>query len=447
MVLETQINSLISSMGGRIKDLHLARDLPSYVDPKELNQRFDPMLSMYNLKASNLRVFRAAAAKAQARLSSLEVIYVGDSFGAGATSLTTWDRPKSPPMAMRDEIARRGIPVSGTGFVRAADSGATSIDSRWVYTGTGWNAGGKWFVFTGTQNDFVTWTSDRTGDNVKLTYMDYDDGCVFTVSVDGADSGPGFTTVTCSGPSGQKSVMLNTSVDAGSTVVITRTSATAATYLSILGIQVYDSGQPGVIVHNLSQSGSLASGTGLNSWSDSTSNANALGHLLDDLTMITASGDEPALVIIGLGGNDKQTSQGPYSDSAVLASLATVRSRFSSSDVMMVAENQLNSTYTPYATWDEFVKALYEWCDTNDYPLYDLRDRLGGYQAIVDNGQSTDDIGHLLAEVSEMVGRSWGTSLAMEFGNVETPKIRVVPEGTTGFASEPDGTLWIEYTP
>jgi hypothetical protein len=28
-----------------------------------------------------------------------------------------------------------------------------------------------------------------------------------------------------------------------------------------------------------------------------------------------------------------------------------------------------------------------------------------------------------------------------------TPVVKTVPVGTTGFESEPDGTLWVEYTP
>lgn len=423
------------------------RNLPSYVDPSVLSGNFDPKLSMFNQKGSNTRLFRAAAAKAIAGIAPLEIVYIGDSFGAGATSLTTWDRPHSPPMAMRNEIARRGIPISGTGFVRCADSGATSIDSRWSYSGTGWNANGKWFVFTGVLNDQATFTSDRAGDKVKLTYLDHNDGCVFTISVDGATSGAGFTTVTCSGPSvAMESVELTVPVDIGSTVAVKRTSATGAVYLDLVGIQIYDSSTPGLVVHNLAQSGSLASGTGLNAWSDNTSNANALGHLLDNLAHVTAYGGQPALVIIGLGGNDKQTSQGPYSDATVLTNLATIRGRFASSDAMFIAEPQLNSTYTPYATWEAWLKSLYEWCNTNNYPLFDIMDRLGGYTTVVTNGQSSDGVGHLLGEVAEVMGRTLGTALAMELGNTEAPKIRVVPDSTTGFADEHDNTIWIEYT-
>lgn len=29
----------------------------------------------------------------------------------------------------------------------------------------------------------------------------------------------------------------------------------------------------------------------------------------------------------------------------------------------------------------------------------------------------------------------------------QSAKVVAVPTGTTGFASEPDGTVWIEYTP
>lgn len=418
-------------------------DLPSYITPDLVAHAYDPVLSVYNLKRSNLRKFQAAAAKAMAGLGQLEIIWVAASFGAGALSATTWNRPKSPPYQMREEIGRRGIPVAGTGYVRFADSGATAIDPRIVYTGTGWNANGKWYVFTPTQNDLVTITSDVTGDSFKLTFLDLGDASTFTISVDGAVSGAGFTTVT-NNAAGTRTVTLTTTIKVGSTIVIKKTSSGGNP--TFMGWQVYNSTVPGVIVHNLSQSGSQATGTGTTNWSD-TSASTSLGKLLADPTKITSDGGQPDLVVIDLGTNDIKTPTSA-TDAAVTSALTTIKGFFTSStDVMFVYASQVEDSLISATRWEQFGKAMYAYADSLDVPLWDIRAMLGTYSTVVANGQSTDGIGHVLAEVSEMLGRTIGTALAMQFGNINTPRTVTVPTGTTGYASQPDGTLWIEYTP
>jgi hypothetical protein len=443
VVLETQVNALASAVGADVKAIQAARDLPSYLtDPYSVKHRFDPTLGIYNLKRSNMRKFQAAAARAQAGLAPLEVVWVAASFGAGALSATTWNRPKSPPMAMRNEIGRRGIPVGGTGYVRFADSGATAIDPRVVYTGSGWNANSKWYVFTPTQNDLVTITDDLTGDRFKLTFLDLGDGSTFSISVDGATTGAGFTTVT-NNAAGVRTVTLSTPIKVGSTIVVKKTSAGGN--MAVMGWQVYNNAVPGVIVHNLSQSGSSASGTGTTAWADTSANT-SLGQLIADPTKITASGSQPALVVIDLGTNDIKTPTSA-SDATVTAALTTVRSKFPSSDVLFNYSAQVEDSLISASRWEAFGRSMYAYVDSLDVPLFDVRSILGNYSTMVANGQSTDGIGHVLAEVSEMIGRIMAAALALPFGNVDTPKILVGPTGTLSAAGQPDNTTLIEYTP
>lgn len=382
-----------------IPDAAATKGLPSYITARKSNP-YDPRLNVYNLKPSNTRKLRAGLARSM-RGGRGEIFVIGDSGATGATSTVAWDRPRSWPYEMGNELARHGIPKGGTGLVRLTDAGL-SADTRWGTTGS-WNATGKWYAFTAGNGATATFTSDFTGDRVALTYYDVADGATFTVSINGVSQG----TVTCSGPAGLKTVVYTAAIASGQTVVLTKTSAGGL--MDIVGVNVWSNANAGLVVHNIAQSGATASGSGAAAWVDSATTA-ALGTLIVTPSKLTTTGAAtPDCVMIGLGGNDMQMSA---SDATITAAITTIRNRFSSSDVILVAETVLNTTLVSASRWEQYLRAMYDLADTLDCPLVDQRARLGDYATVVANGLSTDGVGHLVAGANAGLGRNLGQILA-----------------------------------
>lgn len=453
MSLAGQVNSLATEVGGRVKTLNAARQLPSFL-PTTLKNSFDPTTSLYNWKPSNTHKFRAAMIKAAYANAKAEIVVAGDSFAAGCTASSpslVFDRPNSFPYATRKQMGRLGIPECGTGLVRATDAGLAT-DSRWSYNVIGnWNATGKFYAFTSTQNEWAQFTSDVAGTKVALTYVDHNDSATFTMAVDGASSGAGFSgTITNNGGSvAVKQLVLTTAVNVGSTIRMTKTSA-GVNYLDIIGVQVWDDTRGGVIVHNLSQSGATASGTGAAAWADASAST-ALGTMLTNLSKITAGATaNPDLLVIQLGGNDHPVPSGADSThalySTVTSALQTIRGR-STGDAVLVMSGQLVDSVVPQANWEGYITACYQLADTLDIPLVDCYSKMGSYTQCVSDGWVTDGQGHWSSPAYRFIGHMMAQGWAGEFGDVKTPQVATVPSGTTGFTTVPDGTLWVEYTP
>src|SRR5690349_4110111 len=109
------------------------RALPSHA-PAESPNPYDPKFNAYNFKPTNTRRLRAALGRAMVG-GLAEIVAIGASDTAGCTSSTgpTFDRTRAWPMQMRDELARHGMPVAGTGMVRVLDD--ANADARWVLAG------------------------------------------------------------------------------------------------------------------------------------------------------------------------------------------------------------------------------------------------------------------------------------------------------------------------
>lgn len=367
-------------------------NIPSY-SPVNLTP-FMAAYSAYNFKPSNTRKIRAALGRASTG-GICEIACIGDSLTAGANSSSTYSRLNSWPMKMRDELVRHGVTDGGTGLVRNLDGAA--FDSRWTYTGT-WNGSFLTFTYIAAAGT-ATFTTDKAGNRVTVGYYDAANGTdQFTVSVNGASSGAGFTTVTASGPAGWKQVTLSASIAVGQTVVITRTAGTV--YLR--GTSVWNS-TGGLLVHNLGQSGSRASGTGTDRWAD----ASAIDRLGQVYAAPTSSLSVPDLVIIALGFNDKVATA---SDSTITSAITTIRNRYSTSDAMLVLTHTGVAPSDP--TWSTFGGAMYSLANTLNVPLVDFYHRLGGWSTIQANGLNGDATVHLVSAAYADEGRSLGMLLS-----------------------------------
>lgn len=373
-----------------------ARGLPTYV-PTSVAGLYDPVFNAYNFKPSNTRRIRAALGRAAVG-GLCEVAVVGDSSVAGGVG-ATYDRLRSWPLQARDELVRHGVPLAGTGLVRAQEN--TVVDSRWSFTGA-WVGSNLTNRYTTANGATATLTSNLAGDRVTVLFYDSADASTFTISVNGATTGTGFATVTQSGPAGWRKHTIATPVAAGQTVTLTKTSGA---FLTIAGAAVWSS-TGGVMVHSLGQGGSRATGTNNAAWADTSTNFLRLGQVFANPTVSLTA---PDLVICGIGFNDKSAG---VTDPALMAGLTTIRNRYPSSDFLLVGTAPGDTAAVPAATWEATLAAEYALADTLDVPLVDHRARLGSFAEIVAAGLNGDAFGHLKAEAQAGLGRSLGMLLA-----------------------------------
>lgn len=451
--------------------------LPSYA-PGGLKYLYDPATNFYNRKASNCRKIDAGLERASGAGNAVFIV-ASDSSGAGCNqaiaSPFTFDRRNSWPASMAKHFARKGAPVGGTGLIRCVDGPAAS-DDRWSSSGT-----------VGNSSAFVTLNANTANITLTLTAADFpsiatytlasiwyrDDGTgTWTASVNGASSGVGFATVTNTNTGAWlKLVVPGVAIVAGSTVKITRTSG--ATNQPFAGANCWTP-NAGVIMHNLSQSGATASGTGFAAWADTSSTG--LGGVYKDLaghpvsvtdavfngtTTVTsatagftnamigqplahaasvvpfpdgtyiASINSPTsavmsnaatvsssgqILIIGREPDGVFISLGgndlpAASNATVTAAYTTIRGIWPSSDAVYFAEYQKNDALITAAAWESFVAALWTLADSADLPLFDWRARLGNYATALANGRMGDNAAHLLVGAYIGAGRRVATAL------------------------------------
>lgn len=372
--------------------------LPSYA-PSHPN-RYDAARNGYNWKASNTRRLRASLAKANAGIDQCHVA-IGDSLTAGCTngSTLTFDRTHAWPRRYAEILATLGVPSAGTGIVRIIDGVIGVFDARFTFTGA-WSSAVT-YSYSTASGRVATFTTDKAGNGVRVVYSEGPGAGSFTVSVNGASSGAGFTTVpnNVGTVATWKTVTLaGVTLAAGDTVAVTSTSAAVT---PIYGVEVFTAG--GLAVHNLGLSSSTASGTGRGSWSD-LSDAN------QNLSIATSSGiyvATPAVVHCTLGVNDLNAGAAP---STVVTALTTIRNAFPASDFVLHAASQF-STVT-LATWTPYVATLYSIADTLDVPLLDMQDRYGGYTSLAGLGLAGDTNGHMTSGGYADWGRNAALSAA-----------------------------------
>lgn len=360
------------------------RGLPSYV-PATVANNYDTARNMYNVKASNTRKLKAGLGRATANAGISHHVFIGDSetsydVGTGADQLNMW------PRVYRATLNSLGIPVGGTGAVVAADAGVKPMDPRWTYTGTWSNA--NQYRASSVSGSTATFTSDSAGTIVDLTT--YGSSASFTLTIDGGAP----KTVT---PTGGLIAYHYTVTGLSNTVhtVVVTTTSSSPTYLLACNV----SGTSGVVIHNLARFGSLASGSGAGSWTDSSSGVNTNPARVGCLP----AGITPDVVWLALGVNDKGASA---TNTTIAAALTTLRNQFPDSDVILVGQYQPSSQ--PTTTWNAFIASLYTLADTLDVPLLDLYDRSGGFAIANSNGLMGDG-----THPSSSAQGDWGRAAAL----------------------------------
>lgn len=233
--------------------------------------RYDGLRGIYNYKSSNTRILEQGLSRAMAGGVSTHLI-IGDSGSNGTIaqvgSAWIFDRLRAWPLAMRDQLAVGGVPSNGTGLIRHTD-GTAGGDTRWVTTGT-WT-GYSWGAGTVVVSSSATLTPDRDGTCFDYLYAN-NGGGTFTISVDGTV----LKTVATTGATTWAIARLTgLNVVAGVTQIKITLTVAGASGIFVAGGSVW-SPAAGLIVHNVAQAGSSASGTGVGAWVD-VSASNVLG--------------------------------------------------------------------------------------------------------------------------------------------------------------------------
>lgn len=356
---------------------------------------FNSAKSIYNLGSGNLRRTQAALGKAQAGTGLARIVCGGTSITEGVADGTARPNVASYPVYLRKLLAARGYTVAGTGMVSTWNNNSTNGDSRWAF-GSAWttavNRGNVARLCASTTNNVATFTSDAAGTIAEVVYLNTNG--IFTVSVDGASSGVGFTTVTGGSTSEVKSVALTGLGD--TTHVITITSTSSAT-VAIVAAGVRES--TGLLVNNIGVGSSDSAdytttspqGTGAASYYNAVSIASS-----------STSGYSPDLYIYEGPINDAFSTHG-LTPANTLTNVQTIAQRFISQgvDVMLVVSPA--PQLTPYssntaissATWDTYRQSMYSAADALNVPLIDMTEALGLRTTVVTNGIDYDGV-HLV---------------------------------------------------
>ncbi len=413
------------------------KTLPYFYDPRSLPSwaissgnvpvnAYDPVVSAYNLKASNTRRMKAGHAKAL-RGQRVHEVVIGDSLTAGCTNQTgpTFDRPNAWPYIYATGL---DIPSGGSGWIRTCDN--NNLDARMQFAGT-WTTFVT-SVYSSATGSTLTFTSDRAGSAFQALVSA---GGAFTISIDGATSGNNFLNVTS--PSGSVAIysLPNASIRVGSKIVITASTAnvTAVAAISVLNAS-------GIVVNNVAQSGSQAAGTGRGSWSDTTGDSGATNQ---PISLFGPANYEstPTVVHIMIGGNDMQV---PTAVSTIMTAITSIRNAYPNSDCILHLEPQPN--VVSVANWTPFAQAMYALADTLDVPLIDHWDILGGYSVENANGLTGDTLAHLTSAGYSIMGRYTAAALsgAGDFDLFPSPLTRI--DSTTVLPSPSVGT-WLRINP
>ena len=348
---------------------------------------FDVTNGTFNLNAPNLMSAIAA--------NDAQVVIVSDSVGEGWTYLNHLppydaeaDFLHAWPLMMRDYITENaGINLGGTGVVRASTiSGVT--DPRWALTG--WTKEGH-YIRTTTQNNLATFTADQDGTAVAvLTARD-------SVEVTIDDVVVGVTAPTAEG------VVLRTEYTGlTNTKHIVKLRRLAGSPI-VLGVDVYVPNS-GIRIHNLSQGGAAATGTGQPAWADSS--LGAPGNMLPTYSQAAMYDRRPDAVFIGLGGNDMH--QGA-TGAQIRAAFDIIAATFAhpDTDIILLPAAHASELFIADAynkcipMWQELLDSSVD----NGYSYVDFEWLTGGFPGLSGLGYTGDAFGHLNVEGAKYLGK------------------------------------------
>jgi lysophospholipase L1-like esterase len=320
-----------------------------------------------------------------------EILIIGDSVAEGWTHLDTLppynhtaDFPNAWPRIMASSlVASTGKSHGGTGMVRPG-SAASSFDPEWAQGG--WSASGIHFIASSTTTQTATFTANYAGTGIAV-----------------AMAGTGTAEVTIDG------VVVGTTTAGGSATAVTRTTFTGLSNAKhavglrpvsgtaqCLGVDVYTPGT-GIRVHNMSQGGATASGTGQAAWADSSSGSPA--NMLPAYDQTTPMfGRAPHAVIICVGGNDVHADITP---AVIAAAHDTIGTAFTASgtDIILLPDAHGSNVFhaDSYNTCKPEWTALMQLAVNKGWSYIDFDWLTGGFDGLAGHNPpyTGDDFGHL----------------------------------------------------
>lgn len=394
MSLESRLDALVSAIGADIKGLQGASGgsyppAPTYAGARL--KPFDTATSWYNLTASSMHAIRANMAKADAQ--RVRITAMGHSMLAG--SFASQVGATDAVAVLRRYLQGLRANVSGTGLVKLANN--TSIDYRWVLTGSWTRANGSSpndtanaFAIAAAANSTAVFTSDMAGTIVDVAT--FDNTASMQIFID--------------------NVLMETYAPAGSGANVTRTFtglsnskhvvkivATTSSQTYLVGVNVRNA--VGIEVNNMGQAGSQTS-----DW------VSGVFYINRQVAMASAT---PNIAILQLDTNEVlwggpmpiATYKTNYGDliSAIQATGAAV--------IMIASPPATGGTGTngypavSQATWESYVSAEYDLADQYNVPLLDLNHMFISQPTASSDGLMGDPI-HPNDYGYGLVGRSLG---------------------------------------
>lgn len=318
---------------------------------------YDTARNLFNPKAWHQRLTRAKLAAAKAGVSDLVILVEGDSnshglgayFDLGDVVGANW------PDRLGQLLAARGYPVAEGAFWPAAADGH---DSRWVTSGSVGESNGLLASFDSGGYGTFTPIEDCTG--FEVTYLNQWAGS-FSFSVDGGAN----QTVTASGAGGYDRFTVTGLTLGPHTIRIIGSPGSA--YIAYIE-PMQASGR--VRIQKAAVSGSKAT-----EWADAT------GFNYADNALSTY----PTVTVVMLGSNDLDSTPAVY---ATKIDTIVARARTQGSAVLVVGppprlENDFSAYYAE----------LYPLAIAEDFPLLDLRERIGPFAPAKAAGYFTDEVG------------------------------------------------------
>lgn len=355
----------------------------AYLNPIEHNKPLVRLLGQltdtyfYNWRPGTTT--RLAAGIANSGKAVTEHLVIGDGQSYHASPAGYW------PTIYRDRLEAAGVPIAGSGWVRAGD-GVNAVDSRIVKTGT-WTVDQFPAIRSVDPTATLKFTSDRPGSIVQVAYLNNGAKGPFTIAVD--DGAP--VTVT---PDGTDTVGIWTAPAglpvANHTITVQPTSTTE---VSIVGFQV--SKPTGLKVHNLALNGGQAIVY------SNASQPNRHGFAVRALV------PNPDVVHIAFGPVEAIVAK-PIP--TLIAELTAIR------DIWPAANIVLHLPFQPdkvEAWWPIYAAALYDLADRLDVALINAWAKAGGsYTAAQTAGLMAN------ASYPNATGSAWWAMLAFTAVNV-----------------------------
>jgi lysophospholipase L1-like esterase len=332
----------------------MANEVPAYAANRA--NPFNPDTSFYNVTETSMHRLRGLLTKSGTQ--RIKIGFWGHSIFAG--SLTSAVGSFDIASQVRRFLSAEQSNVSGTGFVyvenKIGTSPALGRDARWTSI-TGWtpaNAINSMWASTTTNGAVATFVSDAPGTIVDVATFDITGP--IRIDIDGITketfTGTGSSTVVVRSFTG-----LN---NARHTVTVTTTSTTAS-YLvgarvrSTVGLEVSNQAQGGSSILQWQSTGTYSQNYKL-----------------------AQSVSPSEIVFLALGDGNEIFQATPVNTVQAALNATITDLKATGAAVVLMTAPAMSPSGAPYAeiseaTWDTYVKMMYDVADNNDVPLLDCR--------------------------------------------------------------------------